>query len=124
MNANFLRMTRVTALTSWAKMRCAVLASLTVLTPAGYSAPLVIQLPADGVQLKPSELPGYEKAKANCVACHSAEYMLYQPSNAARPYWDAMAKRMKLVFNAPIDEADMPVIVDYLVKTYGNEQAR
>ncbi|HEY1391759.1 MAG TPA: hypothetical protein VFV25_00180 [Methylibium sp.] len=48
--------------------------------------------------------------------------MLYQPPSAARPYWDAMVKRMKMVFKAPIADADMPDIVDYLVKTYGNEQ--
>jgi sulfite dehydrogenase (cytochrome) subunit B len=29
-----------------------------------------------------------------------------------------------VVFKAPIDDADMPVIVDYLVKTYGNEQGK
>ncbi|HXE47778.1 MAG TPA: cytochrome C552, partial [Ramlibacter sp.] len=64
-----------------------------------------IELPPDGVQLKPSTLPGYAKAQANCVACHSAEYLLYQPPTAARPYWDAMVKRMKAVFKAPIDDA-------------------
>jgi hypothetical protein len=50
--------------------------------------------------------------------------MLYQPPNAARPYWDNMVKRMKTVFKAPIDDAEMPLLVDYLVKTYGNEQAK
>jgi len=35
-----------------------------------------------------------------------------------------MVKRMKQVFNGPISEEDMPLIVDYLVKTYGNEQAK
>jgi mono/diheme cytochrome c family protein len=83
-----------------------------------------IQLPPDAVQLKPSNLPGYAKAQANCVACHSAEYLLYQPPTAARTYWDAMVKRMKAVFNAPIEDADMPLIVDYLAKTYGNEQPK
>jgi mono/diheme cytochrome c family protein len=83
-----------------------------------------ITLPPDAVQLKASALPGYAKAQANCVACHSAEYMLYQPPSVARPYWEAMVKRMKQVFNAPIDDADMPAIVDYLVKTYGNEQPK
>lgn len=83
-----------------------------------------IQLPPDGVQLKPSALPGYAKAQANCVACHSAEYMQYQPPSAPRPYWDAMVKRMKAVFKAPIDDADMPAIVDYLAQTYGNEQPK
>jgi len=89
---------------------------------AAYAGSMSIELPPDGVQLKPSPLPGFAKAQGNCVGCHSAEYMLYQPPTAARPYWDAMVKRMKAVFKAPIDDADMPAIVDYMVKTYGNEQ--
>jgi mono/diheme cytochrome c family protein len=88
------------------------------------AAPKTIELPADTVLLKPSDLPGYAKAQANCVACHSAEYMWYQPATAPRAYWDAMAKRMKTVFKAPIDDADIPVIVDYMVKTYGAEQPK
>jgi mono/diheme cytochrome c family protein len=88
---------------------------------AGFKS---IELPPDGVQLKPSALPGYAKAQANCVACHSAEYMQYQPPTTPRPYWDAMVKRMKAVFKAPIDDADMPAITDYLAKTYGNEQPK
>ncbi|MFL6662769.1 MAG: cytochrome c, class I [Rhizobacter sp.] len=108
-------------------MKIHTLLLVAALAAAGVPAravPKTIQLPADGVQLKSSPLPGYAKAQAQCVACHSAEYMRYQPSTAARPYWDAMVKRMKAVFNAPIADADMPDIVDYLVKTYGNEQAR
>ena len=83
-----------------------------------------IQLPPDAVQLKPSPLPGYAKAQANCVACHSAEYMLYQPPTAPRGYWETMVKRMQVVFKAPVADGDMPDIVDYLVKTYGDEQGR
>lgn len=83
-----------------------------------------IVLPPDGMQLKSSSLPGYAKAQVNCVACHSAEYMQYQPPSAPRPYWDAMVKRMKMVFKAPIDDADMPAIVDYLARTYGSEQPK
>jgi mono/diheme cytochrome c family protein len=91
---------------------------------AAIAAPKTIELPPDGVQLKESPLPGYALAQTQCVACHSAEYMRYQPENAGRAYWDAMAKRMKAVFKAPINDADIPVIVDYLVKTYGNEQPK
>ena len=83
-----------------------------------------IDLPPDGVQLKPSTLPGYAKAQAICTACHSAEYLQYQPASAPRAYWDAMAKRMKLVFKAPVADDDIPLIVDYLAKTYGNEQTQ
>ena len=95
---------------------CAVLAM-----PAGAKD---ITLPPDGVQLTPSPLPGFSKAQANCTMCHSAEYMRYQPPNAARPDWDAMVHRMKAVFKAPIADEDMPEIVDYLARTYGNEQPK
>jgi len=70
-----------------------------------------IDLPPDGVQLKASDLPGYAEAQANCVACHCAQYLLYQPANAPRAYREAMVKRMKALFNAPIDDADLPRIV-------------
>lgn len=83
-----------------------------------------LELPPDGVALKSSTLPGYLKAQAYCVMCHSAEYMLYQPPTAARPYWESMVRRMQQVFKAPLDDADIPDLVDYLVKTYGNEQSR
>ena len=100
-----------------------VLAACALALPAG-AITKTIDLPPDSAHLKPSSLEGYAKAQANCVACHSAEYMLYQPPNAPRAYWDTMVKRMKAVFKAPVDDADMPAIVDYLVKTYGNEQPK
>jgi sulfite dehydrogenase (cytochrome) subunit B len=87
------------------------------------AATKTITLPADGIQLQASELPGYLKARASCMTCHSAEYIRYQPPTAPRSYWEAMVKRMKAVFNAPIDDADMPDIVDYLARTYGAERA-
>ena len=96
---------------------------LLVVTGAG-AVTKTLNLPPDGVQLKASALPGYAKAQAQCVACHSAEYMLYQPASAPRPYWENMVKRMQQVFKAPVNDADIPDLVDYLVKTYGNEQGR
>ena len=94
---------------------------------SGHSAQAAsksIELPLDGVQLKPSALPGYARAQAICAACHSAEYMQYQPATAPRAYWEATTKRMKVVFNAPVTDEDIPLIVDYLAKTYGNEQPK
>ena len=99
----------------------ATCAGLCLAAPTGAKD---IQLPPDTVLLTPSDLPGYAKAQANCTMCHSAEYMRYQPPSAARPYWDAMVHRMKTVFKAPIADEDMPEIVDYLAKTYGNEQPK
>jgi mono/diheme cytochrome c family protein len=114
MDKNFLTMLLTAMLT----------VALLAVTSAASAGVKTIDLPPDGVQLKPSTLPGYEKARTNCVACHSAEYMQYQPPTAARPYWENMTKRMKAVFNAPLNETDIPDIVDYLVKTYGNEQPK
>jgi hypothetical protein len=101
--------------------------TLAVATCLGLALPVTakdITLPPDGEQLVSSPLPGYAKAQANCTLCHSAEYMRYQPPNAARPYWDAMVHRMKTVFKAPLADEDMPEIVDYLAKTYGSEQPK
>ena len=105
-------------------LRALLLAATCVAVPPASAVVKTLQLPADGAQLKPSPLEGYAKASAICGACHSAEYMLYQPPTAPRPYWEAMVKRMQQVFKAPINDADMPAIVDYLVKTYGNEQPK
>ncbi len=101
-------------------------AAVTLLALAGpvLAGTKSIDLPADGVVLKPSPLPGYARAQAICSACHSAEYMQYQPATAPRAYWDAMTQRMKRVFKAPVADEDIPLIVDYLVKTYGNEQPK
>jgi sulfite dehydrogenase (cytochrome) subunit B len=105
------------------KKLCAFAVSLMLCASAG-AVTKVIQLPPDGEQLKASPLPGYVKAQGQCVACHSAEYMLYQPPTAPRGYWENMVKRMKAVFKAPVPDEDIPVIVDYLVKTYGAEQGK
>ncbi len=100
-------------------------AALAALVAAGAGAVTKTYVaPPDGVQLKASALPGYAKAQGLCSSCHSAEYMQYQPPTAPRPYWDAMVKRMKTVFKAPVPDEDIPLIVDYLVKTYGNEQPK
>ena len=105
------------------KNRIRVLAAaLMAISAWALAAPKTMTLPADAVALKPSTLPGYAKAQTSCVACHSADYMLYQPPNASRPYWDAMVRRMKTVFKAPIDDADIAELVDYLSATYGSQK--
>ena len=103
-------------------LRLAAVAAVLAVGASAFAAPKTMNLPADSAELRPSPLPGFAKAQASCTACHSAEYMLYQPPNAGRPYWDAMTKRMKAVFKAPIDDADIPVIVDYLTATYGTQK--
>jgi sulfite dehydrogenase (cytochrome) subunit B len=78
-----------------------------------------IELPADTILWRPSNLPGYELTLQKCSACHSAHYAEYQPPNTGVGYWNAQVLRMKNVFKAPITDEEVPVIVDYLNQTYG-----
>lgn len=93
-----------------------------VLSAATEAATKTISLPVENGQFQASELPGYLKARSSCMTCHSTDYIRYQPPTASRSYWEAMVKRMKVVFNAPVDDADMADIVEYLVRTYGAER--
>lgn len=68
-----------------------------------------------------SLFPGGAKADAinnNCLACHSADMVLNQPA-LPRSTWEAEVHKMINVYKAPIDEADVPAIVDYLASTRG-----
>src|SRR2546427_671433 len=75
-----------------------------------------ITLPGDNAlaELKPG--PGVGVVRANCVACHSTDYIVRQPGSEA--------KKMISVFGAPISEADAKVIVDYLSSAYGPQGSR
>lgn len=108
--------------------RTLILASILATGLGGVGPALAViktmEGPPDAIALVPSPLPGYQKAMSSCTVCHSAEYMQYQPPNASRKYWDAMVHRMKAVFKANVEDADMPEIVDYLTKTYGAEKPK
>lgn len=81
-----------------------------------------INLPPETATFKPSTLPGYQLVQKNCMVCHSAQYPSTQPPSMNRAYWDATVKKMKKPFGAQFDDAEIPAMVEYLVKTYGNEQ--
>jgi mono/diheme cytochrome c family protein len=69
------------------------------------------------VELKPG--PGRDKVEANCVACHSLDYIVGNSPFMTRQVWDAEVTKMIKAFGAPISDADAKVIVDYLVANYG-----
>jgi hypothetical protein len=50
----------------------------------------------------------------NCLACHSAGMVLTQPA-LSRADWQAEVVKMRNTYKAPIADADVPAIVDYLV---------
>ena len=79
-------------------------------------------MPPETATYKPSALPGYQLVQRNCMTCHAAQYASSQPPASPRAYWEATVKKMKKPFGAQFDDADMPAMVDYLVKTYGAER--
>jgi sulfite dehydrogenase len=81
-----------------------------------------ITLPRETAALTASTLPGFTLAQSMCATCHSAEYSLTQPPASPRAYWQATVVKMQKVFAAPIPDAAINPLVDYLVKTYGNER--
>lgn len=99
-------------------MRFALIASLLLAGPC-LAAPKTYDLPEETAALRPG--PGLETVQQNCTACHSADYISTQPRPLRDPhaFWQAEVVKMKSVYGAPIEQADVPKIVNYLSETYG-----
>jgi cytochrome c553 len=54
----------------------------------------------------------------NCLACHSADMVLNQPA-FPKATWEAEVHKMINTYKAPVDNADIAPIVDYLVQIKG-----
>ena len=84
---------------------------------AANAAPVDYKLPEETAALKPG--PNLEVAQNNCTACHSADYIKTQPiMKSKKDFWQAEVTKMIKVYGAPIDDADVGKIVDYLAATY------
>ncbi|MGO4404609.1 cytochrome c [Bosea sp. RAF48] len=88
------------------------------LAGTALAAPKTYKLPDETATLKPGSEPGFEAAKNNCTACHSVDYINYQPSRKGQAFWDAEVQKMIKVYKAPIDEKDAKAIAEYLGQTY------
>jgi len=62
--------------------------------------------------------PGAEIAQANCLVCHSVEYVTTQPP-MNRKFWEASVKKMREKYGAMMADEAATALVDYLVTTYG-----
>lgn len=95
------------------------LIALLLLVGPAMAAPRVYDLPEETAVLLPG--PNFEVAANNCSGCHSADYTLTQPRNLADPkgFWTAEVVKMRNAYKAPIQDADVPKIIEYLVVTYG-----
>lgn len=77
-----------------------------------------ITLPDDPLALP--DLPGRDAVIANCTACHSPSTMLQQPRIPAAK-WESIICKMVEVYKAPIDQAAVPAIVQYMVAAQAAE---
>ncbi|MBS0220821.1 MAG: cytochrome c [Proteobacteria bacterium] len=80
--------------------------------------PVDYQLPDDTTAFKPG--PNLDIVQGNCGSCHSADYIQTQPRGPkfGKDFWQAEVTKMIKVYGAPIKEADVPKIVEYLSATY------
>jgi sulfite dehydrogenase (cytochrome) subunit B len=80
--------------------------------------PVSYKLPDETAEFKPG--PNVEVVKNNCTACHSVDYVQTQPRGPKfkKDFWQAEVTKMIKVYGAPIDDADVGKIVDYLTATY------
>src|SRR5512140_2365632 len=82
------------------------------------AAPVAYKLPEETSAFKPG--PNLDVVKNNCTACHSADYVQTPPRGPKhkKDFWQAEVTKIIKVYGAPINEADVPKIVDYLAATY------
>jgi cytochrome c551/c552 len=77
---------------------------------------LKIQLPPETASFKPT--PGSQLANAQCMTCHSGEYVQTQPP-FSQTFWLAEVKKMRDKFGAPIPEDQIESLAYYFTKNYG-----
>ena len=82
------------------------------------AAPVNYKLPEETAAFKPG--PNLDVVQNNCTACHSADYIGTQPRGPKykKDFWQAEVTKMIKLYGAPIDDADVPKIVEYLAATY------
>jgi cytochrome c551/c552 len=82
-------------------------------TPA---APVSIELPPETGSFKAA--PGVGIANAQCLVCHSVEYVATQPP-FPRTFWVSSVKKMREKYGAAIPDSQVEPLVDYLETNYG-----
>ncbi len=85
---------------------------------AAKAKPVSYKLPEETATFKPG--PNLEVVQNNCTACHSADYIKTQPQGPKfkTDFWQAEVTKMIKLYGAPIDQADVGKIVEYLAATY------
>jgi hypothetical protein len=78
-----------------------------------------IQVPYVDFEMKKGK--GEYSTRGKCNMCHSFGYVINQ-GNQSRKFWLKKTIKMIEVFNAPIAEKDIDVVVNYLYENYGNRE--
>ena len=73
--------------------------------------PLSVSLPDNAATFPAGS--GVDAVNNNCLSCHSVEMVLNQPA-MPKAAWEAEVAKMRNVYKAPVAEADVAAIVDYL----------
>lgn len=95
----------------------AVTLTLAAALGSALAAPINYKTPDEVAAFKAG--PNLEVVKGNCGACHSADYIKTQPPmKDKKGFWQAEVTKMIKVYGAPINDADVGKIVDYLAATY------
>ena len=95
----------------------AIALAVAALMDSSLAAPVNYKTPDEVAAFRPG--PNLEVVQGNCSACHSSDYVATQPPmKDKRAFWQAEVTKMIKVYGAPIDDADVGKIVDYLVTTY------
>ena len=90
---------------------------VSMLVPVLAVLPLATYADEGAVQLKDGR--GKDKIATQCAVCHSVDYIQMNSPFLDRKGWEASVNKMIRVMGAPIKEEDVPEIVDYLTKYYG-----
>ena len=92
-----------------------LVATLVLATPV--MAPVLAEEQTDGAGgLKPG--PGRDTVAANCIGCHSLDYIRMNSTFLTPDGWKAEVAKMRQAYGAPIDQPTADAITHYLAATY------
>ena len=100
----------------------ATICGIILLPLAGHAAPLTalkslkLDVLTSDAMVPPG--PGADAVNGNCLACHSADHLMNQPS-LPKEMWKEVVQKMITAYKAPISPQDATAIVDYLASMKG-----
>jgi len=95
--------------------------------PMARITALLLALAATGIvragesDLRLADDSAADSVRAHCSICHSLDYIQMNSPFMKRAAWEAEVRKMVKVMGAPVAEADVATLADYLVRHYGVE---